>query len=121
MCDYFETYGIFSYGKDLNMSVFQLLNSPVSGVDGATKLFDIQAHPIRTKQTIHNARKIYSSKKIPRETLLTDVYQLRVGKDDMIISHNTYRDLISKRDKITIESGRSEYRVSGEMITVFQC
>ena len=91
------------------MSVFQLLNSPVSEVDGAAKLFDIQARPIRAKQTIYDARKIYSSKKIPRETLLTDVYQLRVGKDDMIISHNTYRDLISKRDKITIESGRSEY------------
>ena len=108
MCDYFETYGIFSYGKDLNMSVFQLLNSPVSEVDGATKLFDIQAHPIRTKQTIHNTRKIYSSKKISRETLLTDVYQLRVDKDDMAVSYNTYKYLVSKRDKIAIESGRSE-------------
>ena len=52
MCDYFETYGIFSYGKDLNMSVFQLLNSPVSEVDGAAKLFDIQARPIKTKHAI---------------------------------------------------------------------
>lgn len=91
------------------MSVFQLLNSPVSEVDGATKLFDIQAHPIRTKQTIHNTRKIYSSKKISRETLLTDVYQLRVDKDDMAVSYNTYKYLVSKRDKIAIESGRSEY------------
>lgn len=94
------------------MSVFQLLNSPISEVDGATKLYDIQAHPIETNNAITNAREIYHKKKLNAHMLLSDVYQLRAEKWEKYPAHNAYKHMIQQRDKVEVESGRSEYETA---------
>lgn len=94
------------------MSVFQLLNPPVSEVDGAAKLFDIQARPIKTKHAIAGARKLYLRKKLDAHILLSDVYQLRAEKWEKHPAHNVYKHMVLQRDKVDVESGRSEYEVA---------